>query len=154
MANEHAGHRSRLRDRVRKDGLDNFQNYQVLEYALTFAIPYKDTNVIAHKLINKFGSFAGVLEADEEDIAEVEGMGDVSAHFLSNLLKIYQYYEKDKIIQKAEISRPQHAVDYARNLLKGKLIEELYLVAIGRETNEFDDAAGTLLSTKGCEKGL
>ena len=54
VSNEHGGHRERLRERVRKEGLDNFFGYQVLEYALTFVIPYKDTNVIAHKLISKF----------------------------------------------------------------------------------------------------
>jgi DNA repair protein RadC len=130
MSNEHAGHRSRLRDRVRKGGLDHFQNYQVLEYALTFVIPYKDTNVIAHKLINKFGSFSGVLEADEDEIAQVDGMGAVSAHFLANLLKIYHYYEQDKVGQKVKIVRPQEAVDYVKQFLNGKLVEELYVVCI------------------------
>ena len=52
----HYGHRIRLRERVRKEGLDNFQDYQVLEYALSFVLPYKDTNPIAHELIAKFGS--------------------------------------------------------------------------------------------------
>ena len=55
MANNlHKGHRSRLRDRVNSEGLDNFHDYQVLEYALSFVIPYKDTNPIAHELINKY----------------------------------------------------------------------------------------------------
>ena len=134
MANEHAGHRSRIRERVRKDGLENFHNYQVLEYALTFVIPYKDTNVIAHKLINKFGSFAGVLEADEADIATVEGMGEVSAHFLANLLKIYHYYEKDRVVQKAIVDKPQLAVDYVKPFLQGKLVEELYIVCLSNSS--------------------
>ena len=80
---EHYGHRSRIRDRVKKEGLDNFQDYQVLEYALSFVIPYKDTNPLAHRLINKFGSLAGVLEADEEQLKEMDGMGEVSSHFLN-----------------------------------------------------------------------
>lgn len=133
--NEHSGHRSRLRDRVKKEGLENFQNYQVLEYALTFAIPYKDTNVIAHKLINKFGSFSGVLEADEEDIASVEGMGEVSAHFLANLLQIYNYYEKDKVSKKATIFSPHQAVEYSKKLLKGKFVEELYVICVAQNNN-------------------
>ena len=93
MKHEHQGHRTRLRDRINKEGLDNFQDYQVLEYALTFAIPYKDTNVIAHRLINKFGSFSAVLEADKDELKMVEGMGEASAHFISNLLQIFHYYE-------------------------------------------------------------
>ena len=79
---DHYGHRNRLRERVMREGLDHFQDYQVLEYVLSFVLPYKDTNPIAHKLINKFGSFKGVLEADVEEIKKVKGMGSVSAHFL------------------------------------------------------------------------
>ena len=130
MANEHSGHRARLRDRVRKEGLDHFQNYQVLEYALTFTIPYKDTNVVAHKLINKFGSLAGVLEADEEDLKTVDGISEVSAHFLANLLKIYHFYEKDKVGQKVKIISPLDSYNFVKQFLKGKLVEEIYIVCV------------------------
>ena len=75
---EHYGHRARIRDRVKKEGLENFQDYQVLEYALSFVIPYKDTNPLAHRLINRFGSLAGVLEADEELLKE-EGISEIES---------------------------------------------------------------------------
>lgn len=130
MPTEHTGHRSRIRERVRKEGLDNFQNYQVLEYALSFVIPYKDTNPLAHRLINKFGSFAGVLEADEEDLMAVSGMGEVSAHFLSNLLKIFHYYEKDKVKKAITIINPNQSYDFVRPFFRGKLVEEMYLVCL------------------------
>ena len=130
MANEHIGHRERLRDRVRKEGLKNFQDYQVLEYVLTFAIPYKDTNVLAHKLISKFGSFHGVLEADEEDLKTVDGMGDVTAHFLSHLLKIYSFYEQDKAKQISTVINPEQSYSYVKQFLVGKLVEELYVVCL------------------------
>ncbi len=130
MTNEHSGHRARLRDRVRKEGLKNFQDYQVLEYVLTFAIPYKDTNVIAHRLINRFGSFYGVLEADEEDLASVEGMGEVSAHLLSNFLNIYHYYELDRSKRVETIVSPGEAYRYVKQFLIGKLVEEMFIVCL------------------------
>jgi len=130
MPNEHAGHRSRLRERVRKEGLDNFQDHQVLEYALTFVIPYKDTNLIAHRLINRFGSFSGVLEADEEDIASVQGMGEVSAHFLANLAKIYGFYQKDKVKHITEIIGPQSSYNFVKGFFTNKSIEEMYVVCL------------------------
>lgn len=130
MLNEHKGHRSRVRDRVKKEGLENFQNYQVLEYVLSFVIPYKDTNLLAHRLINKFGSFAGVLEADEEDLQSIDGLGNVSAHFLTNLLKIFNYYEKDKVKNVVKVVNPYQAYEYVRSFLKDKLIEELYIFCI------------------------
>lgn len=128
MSNEHSGHRERIRDRVRKEGLKNFQDYQVLEYVLTFAIPYKDTNEIAHRLINKFGSFYGVLEADEEDLVSVDGMGHASAHFVANLRNIFHYYESDRAKRVAKIIGPGGAHTYIKPFLANKLIEEMYVV--------------------------
>lgn len=130
MADEHKGHRSRIRQRVRKEGLDHFQPHQVLEYALTFVIPYKDVNLLAHKLINKFGSFSGVLEADEDDLAEVEGMGEVSAHFLANILKVYHYYEQDKAKKSVVIKNALEVYKYVRQFLQDKLVEEMYMVCL------------------------
>lgn len=128
--NNHAGHRQRLRHRVRTEGLDNFHDYQVLEYALSFVIPYKDVNPLAHELINKFGSLGGVLEAHEEDLAAVSGMGEVSSQFLTSILKIYHYYEKEKSKQITTLCRPQDTVAYVKSFLKGKLLEELYVVCL------------------------
>lgn len=128
MSNEHLGHRERIRDRVRKEGLKNFQDYQVLEYVLTFAIPYKDTNEIAHRLINRFGSFYGVLEADEEDLASVSGMGQASAHFVANLRNIFHYYEFDRARRVSKIVGPGEAHSYIRPFLANKLVEEMYVV--------------------------
>jgi len=130
VANEHQGHRSRVRDRVRKESLDNFQEYQVLEYALMFPIPYKDTNVLAHKLINKFGTLAGVLEANEEDLMKVEGMGEVTANFLANIINIYNYYEKSKSGKKEYISSPGQTYRYLKPFFVGKRVEELYLLCL------------------------
>lgn len=128
--NPHKGHRSRLRDRARKEGIENFQDYQVLEYALSFVVPYKDTNPIAHELVDKFGSLAGVLEANEEDIASVKGMGEVSAHFLTSIIPIYNFYARQISSRIGEISNPQESYEYVKGLFTGKLVEELYMVSL------------------------
>ena len=130
MANEHVGHRERLRDRVRKEGLKNFQDYQVLEYVLTFAIPYKDTNEIAHRLISKFGSFYGVLEADEDELLLVKGMGQASAHFVANLRNIFHYYESDRAKIVSKIIGPAGAYGFVKPFLVNKLVEEMYIVCL------------------------
>lgn len=127
---EHTGHRSRLRDRVRKDGVESFQDYQILEYLLSFVIPYKDTNILAHNIINKFGTFAGVLEAEEEELMKVTGMGEVTAHFLSHLLQVFHYYQQDKAKNTIKITSPSEAYGYINLFLKNKLVEELYIVCL------------------------
>lgn len=126
----HYGHRARLRDRVAKEGLENFYEHQVLEYALSFVIPYKDTNDLAHNLIEKFGSLAGVFEASVSELVTVKGMGEVSATFLADFIKIYNRYERSKLNTKEEITSPTQAFDYFEGIFRGKLYEEIYLVAL------------------------
>ncbi|MDY5326046.1 MAG: DNA repair protein RadC, partial [Gemmiger sp.] len=59
----HADHRSRMQKRVEREGLTSLAAHEVLEYLLFFAIPRKDTNALAHRLIQHFGGFCEVLEA-------------------------------------------------------------------------------------------
>ena len=68
--NLHAGHRARLRRRFLDEGLDAFEDHQVLELLLFYAIPRRDTNEIAHMLLRRHGSFSGVLDADPKDLAD------------------------------------------------------------------------------------
>lgn len=60
---EHEGHRKRLRERAAQTGLEGFQPHEVLELLLSETIPRKDVNPLAHALIDRFGSFSGVLNA-------------------------------------------------------------------------------------------
>ena len=94
--NIHKGHRERLRNLYLEEGLDNFSPHNVLELMLFYAIPVKDTNPLAHKLIEKFGSFSGVLEASADDIAAVDNIGKKTAALLKLFLDVYRYYSVDK----------------------------------------------------------
>ena len=128
--NIHQGHRKRLRDQVQKSGLDGMPEHQVLEYMLSFVIPQKDTNVIAHKLIERFGDLPRVLEASVSSLSEVNGIGEVVAHFLSNFRRMYEYYQKEKGKTITTISNTREAKNYLACLLRYKLVEELYLVGL------------------------
>ena len=88
----HDGHRQRLRNRFLNEGLDNFEQLQVLELLLFYCIPRQDTNPIAHRLLNHFGSLAQVLEATPEELKKVEGVGDAVATFLALVTSVGRYY--------------------------------------------------------------
>ncbi|MBO5892059.1 MAG: DNA repair protein RadC [Oscillospiraceae bacterium] len=97
----HDGHRQRLKNRFLSEGLDNFEELQVLELLLFYCIPRQDTNPIAHRLLDDFGSFAQVMEASPEELKKVSGIGDSVATFLSLVTAAGRYYSVKQ--QNAEV---------------------------------------------------
>lgn len=71
----HDGHRQRLKEQFLNCGVGSFKPHQLLELLLFYAIPRRDTNEIAHRLLDQFGSLQGVFRAGAEELCGVEGMG-------------------------------------------------------------------------------
>ncbi len=92
----HQGHRQRMRERVQNYGLDSLAEHEALEYVLYLTNAQKDTNGIAHDLIDRFGDFAAVLEASEEELCTVEGVGPATARMLHLLPQICRYYSRSR----------------------------------------------------------
>ena len=88
----HKDHRQRLRDRFLKEGLDNFDELYVLELLLFYCIPRVDTNPLAHRLLEHFGSLNNVLNASADDLEKVEGIGKNTATFLTLITQVGRYY--------------------------------------------------------------
>lgn len=86
------GHRQRVKERFRKEGLDNFDEVHALELLLFYAIPRKDTKPIARQLLDKFGSLAKVLEATPAALQQVEGVGQNTATYIKLLHETVRYY--------------------------------------------------------------
>ena len=72
--NPHDGHRQRMKDRLLRGGLGGFADHEVFEMLLYYAQPYRDTNELGHRLVERFGSLVGVLEADYADLIRVDGI--------------------------------------------------------------------------------
>ena len=89
----HAGHRQRLKERFLRDGLDNFEEHQVLELLLFYGIPQRDTNEIAHELIRKFGSLSKVLEATPEELSQIKYVGDNVTTLFRLITAVARYYQ-------------------------------------------------------------
>lgn len=96
----HSGHRKRMRERVEQYGLDSLAPHEVLEYLLYTTNAQKDTNAMAHALIERFDDFAGVLEASEEDLCTVEGVGPATARLLHMLPDLTRYYSRSRLDEK------------------------------------------------------
>lgn len=110
--NNHSGHRKRLKDRFLREGLDSFEMHNVLELLLFFGIPYKDTNDIAHELLNRFGSLSGVLEAQYEDLVSVPGVGENAAVLIKLISPLSRRYMEDKLNEKTVLSSCEYVGEY------------------------------------------
>ena len=84
----HEGHRERLREKLISSP-NTLNPREVLEILLFYAIPRKNTNEIAHQLLDMFdGSLRNVLQADMELLKSVKGVGENTAYFLKTMSKI------------------------------------------------------------------
>ena len=95
VKNIHSGHRQRMREKAYKNGFDSFEQHELLEMLLYATVPQKDTNPIAHNLINSFGSFHAVFEAPVEELMKVSGMTKTSAFLLKMIPEISSEYLYD-----------------------------------------------------------
>ena len=90
--NLHANHRQRMKEKFLKFGFSAFNDHEILEYLLYYAIPQKDTNEIAHRLINKAGSLIGVFNLPYEELIKVQGVKKHTALFIMSIPYISRLY--------------------------------------------------------------
>ena len=91
----HEGHRQRLRERFLKMGFDSFEPHEMFELLLTYSIPRKNTNLIAHRLIDTFGSVSAVFDASIEALMSVDGISENSATLIKMIPQMLRFYETE-----------------------------------------------------------
>ena len=91
--NPHAGHRERLRGRFLASDLEGFSDHEVLELLLCYAIPRRDVNDMAHALIERFGSLAGVLDAPASELMTISGIGEQAAVLIKLVPQLTRKYQ-------------------------------------------------------------
>jgi len=89
-------HRIRLKKKFDKSGLDIFEDHEALELMLFYVLPRVNTNHIAHALMERFGTFSGVLDAEISELQKIDGMGENAARFLKMLPQVAAKYRMDK----------------------------------------------------------
>ncbi|MBF0625592.1 MAG: DNA repair protein RadC [Magnetococcales bacterium] len=127
----HAGHRTRLRQRFLREGLERFEPHQTLELLLFYALPRRDTNAIAHLLMQRFGSLSAILEADPKDLAQIEGMGEKAATFLSLIPALTRLYLQDRVLRdKPPLNNLEMTNNYLVPLMAGRTEEVFYVLCL------------------------
>ncbi|MDL2215925.1 DNA repair protein RadC [Ruminococcaceae bacterium OttesenSCG-928-N02] len=126
----HDGHRKRVRAQVLENGIANMAPHNVLEVILFYTNARKDTNELAHRLIDTFGSFSAVLDAPYTALVKVPGVGEVTAHYLKMLPRVASYYMMDKNDPRAIINSTQAAGAFFIPIFIGLTVEELHLLSL------------------------
>ena len=126
----HSGHRVRLFETASRSGFENLSDVQAVELLLCYIFPRGDVNPLAHRLLDRYKTFPGVLEAPYEDLLMVEGMGNIAARKLSMFMRIFDRFAIDKINQKDRKSKLGDIYDKIELLLRFKAEEEVHVFAI------------------------
>lgn len=127
---EHEGHRKRIRERFAQDRFEHFHPHEVLELLLTYALPRQDTNPIAHRLMDRFGSLHAVLEADIHELTQVNGIGEHAATLITMMLPLQRRYEHSRLTEKQVLSNFKDLADFCLALYRGISNERFYVLSL------------------------
>lgn len=130
--NAHTGHRQRLKDAYRKGGIDSLSDYNKLELLLFYAIPQRDTNPIAHALLEEFGSLSAVLEAAPESLCKVAGITENAALLIQYVGQLTAYAEKERAQQRTRgiLDTTTKCAEYLMPHFFGLKMEVVYLLCL------------------------
>lgn len=138
----HDGHRGRKKEQFLKNG-DALADHELLEILLYYAIPRRDTNELAHRLLDRFGSLERVLTASAEELQAVDGLGQSAAVLLTLLPVIWRRTEQQG--QEQILNSVERCGRYFLPLLRRQKRELLYQVCL--------DGKGKVLSSRCLAQG-
>ncbi len=130
----HGGHRQRLKQRFLKEGsFDNFQPHEVLELLLFYVIPQRDTNKIAHDLINRFGSLEAVFSASMDELQKVDWIKEEASLFI----KIFNSLDRFRKLNSGDLpdilNTSEKVIEYLKPHYHGKSNEVSMLLCLDRQ---------------------
>ncbi|MDO4744039.1 MAG: DNA repair protein RadC, partial [Clostridia bacterium] len=127
----HDKHRQRLDKKVKEYGLEMLEPHEQLEHLLFAVIPRGDTNELAHRLLKRFVTVRGVLNADPEELQEIKGVGSRAAMFLTSLPALLGIVERNmKNELPPRMRTTKEIVDYVKTYFYGRLTEASYIFSL------------------------
>lgn len=129
-AGVHSGHRQRLKDQFLTHGMDPIHDVNVLELVLFYAIPRQDTNPIAHRLLNAFGSLAAVFDATPEELMERGGLSKNAATLIKLIPAAARRQQLSRSSCHQLLDSTQKCGDYLVPFFFGATQEEVYLLGL------------------------
>lgn len=127
----HEGHRERLKKRFLSEGIDHFDPHLILELVLFYAIPRKDTNPIAHRLMDYYnGSLAKVFDAPIEELEKIKGVTENAAILIKMFPEVCRRYLIDTMETGTIVKTSQDAAKRLIPMYIGKTTEVVSMMCI------------------------
>ena len=137
--NIHSGHRERLTELFTNAGVDSVSDVQAIEYFLTYIFPRGDVNPLAHRLLEEFGNFSNIIDADVHDLMRIEGINKRSAQKITNFGELFYLYTTAKISKKMLVKCKADLIDVVEDFLRFRNTENMILLGL---------SAGNLITHK------
>lgn len=144
--NPHAGHRKRLKkELLTQDFTETIPVHKLLEALLFYGVPRKDTNEMAHELLERFGSLCGVLEANPADLLQVKGMTENSVTLIKFVLPLARRYNIEKLKDRVKFDNFDMLCKFLIEKHRGYGEEILLITSFGTD--------GTIITCEPVSKG-
>lgn len=134
----HEGHRERMRKQLRQFGMDSLSDVQVLEVLLYYAYARQDTNPMAHALLRRFGSLAGVFEAPVSELVKVPGVGQSAAELIALVPQMERRHLISRAGEQLILTSTALCGQYLVPFFHGAVEEQVYLLCLDAKCKALD----------------
>jgi DNA repair protein RadC len=134
-----AGHRQRLKERFASGGPEALPDYELLEMVLFGAIPRRDTKDLAKRLLERFGSFAEVINAPPERLKEIKGVGDTVVTHLKLIRAAALRLMRDSIMQRPVLASWASVLEYCRAAMGFEAREQFRILFLDKKNRLIAD---------------
>jgi DNA repair protein RadC len=133
------GHRKRVKEKFIQSLGKELHDYELIEILLFSSIARSDTKELAKKLLKKFGSLSAVINADIDNLREVEGVGDSTIIAIKVVGEILTRIMKEKISKKTILNNWQSLFDYAKIVLSDLNYEVFRVIFLDKKFQIIED---------------
>ncbi len=144
------GHRGRMRSRLLDRGPGGLADYEVLEMLLFLAFKQGDTKPLAKALINRYGSFARVMTAPQQELLATPGLGEHSVTAIKLVQDAAIRLSRAELAEQPVLNNWERLMDYLTAALSRETVEQfrvLFLDSRNRLLADEAQARGTVNHT-------
>jgi DNA repair protein RadC len=136
----HSGHRNRMKSKYLQGGADAFKSHELLEMLLFYCVPRKDTNELAHIIINHFGSLEAVFSASESELMKISGIKENACVLISLVRELNRRCELEKVSDIKKFDTQVKFEEYLKPIFAMQNVEKLYMMMFDNSMRLIDSA--------------